>query len=298
VHAQLYSETFPKIGPGDDPLTATGWDATSAGSAAMFDHTGSGVSNEAATPDGVDAGVAFNYRNSNGAQAIWTTEFAPIVPPGGGVDIIWYQVEDALIQGSTIDVHPAVLVGGQWYASARAFSTDDTTNAWQRNVLPYTTTAANWRLLTMNVGSATIGGTPGANLSGNIEGVGLVSLLTLFQIGNEAVWYDYLEISARLTPGDVNGVGGVTLADYDLIRANYRTNVASRALGDLNDDGFVDILDFREWKANFPGAFELADLPIPEPASSAIILLGAAFAAAQHRARLRRRRSAIDCRGL
>lgn len=278
VHAQLYSETFPKVGPGDDPLTAIGWDASSAvaAAAALFDHTGTNVSNEAATPDGVDAGAAFHYRNTNGAHFIFTTEFAPISPGGAGVDIIWFQTEDALVAGSTIDVHPAVQVGGQWYASERAYTTNDTTNAWQRNVLQYTTAAAAWRQLTLNAGSVTIGPAPGANLAGDIAGVGLVSVMNFAQLGNEAVWYDYLEISARLAAGDVNGVGGVTMADYDIIRANYRTNVASRAQGDLNDDGFVDILDFREWKANFPGAADIAGLTIPEPAAGALALLAVA----------------------
>ncbi len=286
AQAQLYSETFPKVGPGDAQLSTVGWDSTSAanGSSAMFDHTGSGLTNEAQTGDGVDAGVAFHYRNSNGAQMIWTTEFSPITPGAGGVDIIWFQVEDALVAGSTIDVHPAVNVGGQWYAAERAFTTTDTQVSWQRNVLAYTTTAANWRLLTLNVGNVTLGAAPGSNLSGPIAGLGLVTVMNTAQIGNEAVWYDYIEISNHLTPGDVNGVGGVTIDDYNVIRTNYRTAVTSRGQGDLNGDGFVDVLDFREWKANFPGAAGFAELPIPEPAAGALAAIGGAAALARRRA--------------
>jgi hypothetical protein len=291
AEAQLYSETFPKVGAGDAPLADIGWDDTSTGGAtALFDHTGSGVSNEAATPDGVDAGAAFVYRNTNGTRAMWTTEFTPITPGASGVDIIWYQTEDALIAGSTVDVRAAVMVGGQWYASDRAFTTGDATSPWQRIVLPYAQTAANWRLLTMNAGSATIGETPGANLSGAISGLALVTEMTNATIGNESVWFDYIEIANHLAQGDVNGVGGVTIDDYNIIRSNYRTNVTSRAQGDLNADGFVDVFDFREWKANFPGASDALGLTIPEPGSCSIALVGAALAWMQ------RRQRAMQCR--
>jgi hypothetical protein len=288
VHAQLYSETFPKVGPGDDPLTAAGWDATSATGTGMFDHAGTNLPGEATTPDGADAGTAFHYRNTNGAQAIWTTEFAPITPGAGGVDIIWYQSEDELIAGSTLDIHAAVMVGGQWYASERGFTTADTNNAWQRIVLPYTTTAANWRLLTLNAGSATIGAAPGGNLVGDIAGLGLVSVMSHAVLGNESVWYDYISINAHVIPGDVNGVGGVTIDDYNIIKNNYRTNVALRALGDLNADGFVDVVDFREWKANYSGAIVVADLPIPEPTGGVLACTGAAFLAGAVRRRAAR----------
>jgi hypothetical protein len=293
VHAQLYSETFPKVGPGDDPLTVAGWDATSATGTGMFDHVGGNILGEATTPDGVDSGTAFHYRNTNGAQAIWTTEFAPITPGVGGVDIIWYQSEDQLVQGSTLDVHAAVMVGGQWYASERAFTTADTTDAWQRIVLPYTATAANWRLLTLNVGSATIGAAPGGNLIGDIAGVGLVSVMSHAVLGNESVWYDYLSINAHVIPGDVNGVGGVTIDDYTIIKNNYRTTVGSRALGDLNADGFVDIFDFREWKANYSGAIVVADLATPEPTGGVLACTGAALLAGAARRSAKRRRTSV-----
>jgi hypothetical protein len=290
VCAQLYSETFPRVGAGDIPLNdpTIGWDDTSSGagmggvSTGVFDHTGTGVTNEAVTPDGIDAGVAFHYLPANGTRAIFTTEFAPINPGGAGVDIIWYQTEDALVAGSTIDVHPAVFVGGQWYASALAYTTSDNTSPWQRNVLPYSPAAANWRLVTMDVGSATIGAQPGSNLAGDIAGLGFVTVMSTAPLGNEALWLDYVEIASHVVPGDVNGVGGVTLADYEVIRANYRTNVTSRTEGDLNADGFVDIQDFREWKANVPAAIA-AGVTIPEPSSGLIAMGGLAIAWARRR---------------
>jgi hypothetical protein len=301
VHAQLYSETFPRAGAGDIPLSdpTIGWvdTSTGAGTSGVFDHTGSGIANEAATPDGEDAGVAFHYLATNGTRALYTTEFAPINPTGAGVDIIWYQTEDALIAGSTVDVHPAVMVGGAWYATDRAFTTTDNFSPWQRNVLAYSPAAANWRQLALDIESATMGAPAASNLSGNIEGLGLVTVMSTAPLGNEAVWYDYIEIATHVIPGDVNGVGGVTIADYEIIRANYRTNVTMRSQGDLNDDGFVDLADFREWKANAPPEIA-AGLEIPEPAGSALAA-AAALGCAMRRGRIRRSarpgRGGVDC---
>jgi hypothetical protein len=64
------------------------------------------------------------------------------------------------------------------------------------------------------------------------------------------------------TPGDVNGDMNVNIADVEVIAANFRQNASLRSMGDLTGNGFVDLLDFRNWKSNFPGAF-------PAPASGA-----------------------------
>lgn len=75
-------------------------------------------------------------------------------------------------------------------------------------------------------------------------------------------------------PGDVNGIDGVTIADLEIIAANFRKN-GNRSQGDLTGDGFVDIFDFRDWKSHYPGAnsgtgglaeFE-ALLGVPEPST-------------------------------
>jgi hypothetical protein len=68
-------------------------------------------------------------------------------------------------------------------------------------------------------------------------------------------------------------VGGVTIDDYTIIKNNYLTNVTSRIDGDLNDDGMVNGIDFREWKSNFVGP--LAGIQaIPEPGGTVLALVG------------------------
>ncbi len=161
--AQLYSENFV----GAD-FAAVGWSNTSTAqptqpnaTSGLFDASGNALPNEAITPDGLDTGAVFHYLNANGVEAITTTEFTPINPTAGtGVDILWWQTEQGISAGSVVDVHPAVMVGGQWYASQRAFSTTDAQFPWNRQLLAYSPAKANWLSLTLGTGSATFGARP------------------------------------------------------------------------------------------------------------------------------------------
>jgi hypothetical protein len=99
-------------------------------------------------------------------------------------------------------------------------------------------------------------------------------------------------VAAPTVPGDANRDGVVTLADYNLIQANSFTEdpLGAPYLGDVNADQFVDFLDFRIWKDNFPGGPVAAELAIagqtvPEPSSLAGIVCGlvALLSYARHR---------------
>jgi hypothetical protein len=81
------------------------------------------------------------------------------------------------------------------------------------------------------------------------------------------------------TPGDVNGDTTVNVADVEIIAANFRQNASLRSMGDLTGNGFVDLLDFRNWKANFPGAFPASassNPAVPEPATLVVVFVGMA----------------------
>lgn len=81
------------------------------------------------------------------------------------------------------------------------------------------------------------------------------------------------DTSSVLTPGDVDGLNGVTIDDFNLIRDNFRSGT-TRAEGDLTGDGIVSLADFDQWAANFPGSSSglASQLAVPEPSS---ILLAA-----------------------
>ena len=86
--------------------------------------------------------------------------------------------------------------------------------------------------------------------------------------------------------GDFNGDGNITIADFDIMKANWRsTGNAVNENVDLTGpggvpDGVVDLYDFEEFKQNlYPGgvsAFaEALASAVPEP-STAVLLLAAA----------------------
>jgi hypothetical protein len=88
--------------------------------------------------------------------------------------------------------------------------------------------------------------------------------------------------SPAFPPGDVDHNNIVNMADFQIIRANWLATSASlghqigQTDGDLNQNGIVDIQDFREWKTAFGGGSGAGSLAgvVPEPSS--LILAGLA----------------------
>ncbi|MEX2307501.1 MAG: hypothetical protein WD738_07915 [Pirellulales bacterium] len=107
----------------------------------------------------------------------------------------------------------------------------------------------------------------------------------------DRIQYDNIRLdkSPSLLRGDVNLNGDVDLNDLTTIRDNFRLPAATRSLGDLNEDDFVDMKDFLEWKGNypFPGAGVGAGAGVPEPASW-ILGIAAGLLTACGRRRMRR----------
>jgi len=100
-------------------------------------------------------------------------------------------------------------------------------------------------------------------------------------------------------PGDTDGDGDADLDDFPPIRDNFRKMVSSRAEGDLERNGVVDFLDFRQWKTAFlggGGSLAGVDLgfvsSVPEP-SAAVLALGGLMGLGLIDAR----RRAVRCRG-
>jgi Concanavalin A-like lectin/glucanases superfamily/PEP-CTERM motif len=91
-------------------------------------------------------------------------------------------------------------------------------------------------------------------------------------------------------PGDVDLDTDVDMADFELIRANFRNTVSTRAQGDLVRNNVVDFDDFRQWKTAFlsmGGSLAGVDLSfesVPEPSSALLLLVAAgAFATTRRR---------------
>jgi hypothetical protein len=89
-----------------------------------------------------------------------------------------------------------------------------------------------------------------------------------------------------LVPGDADLDGIVTAADYVLWR-NNAGSAGDWRHGDFNGDGMVDQSDYAIWRANFGSSSAsgtgLGQSAVPEPATSALLVLSVVFAVPQLR---------------
>jgi len=86
-----------------------------------------------------------------------------------------------------------------------------------------------------------------------------------------------LSLTPRLANGDIDGDGDVDFADYQILESHFGlTGTAAWSDGDFDHDGDVDLLDYQALAADYgTGNGPVPSAPIPEPASVAIMLVGA-----------------------
>ena len=205
----LYREDFTDLEANDGALVDVGWNGT--------DSTAS-----AGSSSGIFNTFHWWYNNSTIASGLtpsgltYTTENAAIPASTPLLTILWAQrlesqFDDAFAEatgtGTGVDVRPAVLIGGQWYASAVPTNTgnaDNTTTGgtFASQSLTFNTAAANWVLVSGvdAAGGVTLGAAPGSALSGNITGVGLVSTFHQYQTVN----FDFVEVATVPEPASLS----------------------------------------------------------------------------------------------
>jgi hypothetical protein len=150
----------------------------------------------------------------------------------------------------------------QWTAEWFAKAATDPTYVSVRSPVTYTTNP-NIRSVAMTVVDG---------IAGNIESFALATSGSVY------------------SAGDTNGNGVADVTDYDTIRNNYFNPVLGPTSGDVTNDGIVNHLDFRVWKAAASPAV-LAAVGIPEPSSLILGSCGLMFVL-QRVARQRKFRSA------
>lgn len=91
-----------------------------------------------------------------------------------------------------------------------------------------------------------------------------VGQLLFLQIASMAFVFDQ-----QFIDGDINGDGLVDLTDFNILKANFGIQMATRSQGDLSGDGMVDLADFNDLKANFGNS-----AVVPEPNSLLLAALG------------------------
>jgi hypothetical protein len=103
--------------------------------------------------------------------------------------------------------------------------------------------------------------------------------------GDFVRWDDLGFVVANFQPGDVDGDLDVDINDYNIIRDNLGSTGVAISNGDLTGDGTVNLLDFEQWKKNFPhaappgagaGAVLGGGGAVPEPNSAVLMLFGVA----------------------
>ncbi len=176
----LYAETFPYVGPnGNLPLTGVGWQTSgNAGSAAGIFSSGGGsgsvfsFSTPAATNlyyttttnDTGASGLPFVAINPDSEPNV---TFQANFTPGNGT---------GQVVGNVTAYFAVQMQDGTWYATKHAVPVAlNAQGVFQEYQAAFVRAATNWNTLTLPAGTnAVIGGTPGANLSGNITGAGIV----------------------------------------------------------------------------------------------------------------------------
>jgi Purple acid Phosphatase, N-terminal domain/Calcineurin-like phosphoesterase/PEP-CTERM motif len=107
----------------------------------------------------------------------------------------------------------------------------------------------------------------------------LVGIVDVFPDEVVVTTYDYMDGSiyhqvtisvSEPLPGDANGDGAVTDADYTIWADNYGASDASWGMGDFNGDGEVTDADYTIWADNYG-----ATTGVPEPASMTLLAFGA-----------------------
>ena len=119
----------------------------------------------------------FYTTDTAGAGSVGTTTFVDL-NPGSYTNLSFSAEVNGSAAGATN--YFAIEEGGTWYVSTTPLtgSVGLTGAQFSNNVVPYTNLASAWNLLTVNAANVVIGAQAGANLSGPIQGFGIVELPT------------------------------------------------------------------------------------------------------------------------
>jgi len=235
---QLYSETFPFVGPlsGNYPISSAGWvEAVSGVPNALFEN---GLTSD---------GAVFAFRGSADTTAYYTTSASDTNQAGvafPNINLAFYPSSSLNI---SVDIAPtfnainvtaylAVQVGTNWYVAANALPVPTTDSP---TYVTYSTAfnpaAANWNNLSISGTGALIGSPVAANLKGTMTGAGLV-FVTAGAGGNHN--FDNFIITGP-------GIGGITSGP--LTGGNLNLSwIANPVVGlqsstSLNPQGWTDV---------------------------------------------------------
>jgi hypothetical protein len=217
-----------------------------------------------------------------------------IVTPTSASDFSQFETQFRMIPGATAGI---VDLEARNAGAFQDLVTDIAVGTWYNVWMVINSTTDTWDAY-VNTGTAdaTAGNLVGSGLAWR-NGASANSLTTFLSMagasGNlegslDDIHFNAGQVLTNFTPvppmlGDTDGDGVVEASDFNPIRDNFQKLVALRTEGDLNRDGRVEFLDFREWKTAFlsgGGSLEGIDLSslsaVPEPTTGTLALLVAA----------------------
>jgi hypothetical protein len=221
----LYQETFNGESAGTQgPLSDVGWTASGnvGYSGAINNRTGSPTDAATSLPIPGENASAYAGSGSTGYLAVYTTDTsgAGTVGQSSFSDIslslhpaltfsIYLQTEQS---GTAGPGYFLVQNGGSWYASAlgltppTAVDPNGSFGSFNQDTLNLTGAAANWMNVSgIGTGSLTLGSPAGADLTGNITGVGFVENISGTSFGS---WnYTDFEVSSVPEPTTLAYIG-------------------------------------------------------------------------------------------
>jgi hypothetical protein len=238
-----------------------------------------------------------------------TTEFSFNPADASPVTFRWWQGAAYNGTANINEARIAVRINTDWFVSSEFFSNIDTpvtaganfgvTDGSVQGGVPksyvFDPAAANWLTLNFDgnfdpatqtatgstLGDITVGAAAAAPLTGTITGFGIYRAVT-----GANMRFDTFTIEGKgVLPGDVDKDDDVDLDDFAAIRDHFQQAVVMREQGDLNNDGFVDFVDFRQWKSNYTPPSTAAGAVVPEPAAPVLGMIALAALHVRRRGR-------------
>ena len=172
----LYDESFPFVGPLVDnyPMSAVGWSLAAPDSPDRIFQVAAGT------------GAFYTYEGAAGVTAFYATTASdngvsglplPVIGIANTANLTFSASIAPATSPANLTASVAVQINaGAWYVSSTPLPLDTSSASatYLTVTQAFTATASDWDSLTLSGTGATIGNAAGANLSGNITGVGLV----------------------------------------------------------------------------------------------------------------------------
>ncbi len=186
----LYAELFPVVGPSAEPVSVVGWsNAIASDLNRVYQRSGGDGAFYAFQTAASTTAFYVSTNSDTGASGLPFKKITPASYPA-----VSFSADVAPSwQPANVTAYFAVQMnGGSWFVNSTPISVDTgtATQTFTTYRQQFDTLAAQWKTLTINATSATIGGPAGSNLTGDITGAGLVFVYTgegNFNIDNFAV---------------------------------------------------------------------------------------------------------------